>query len=194
MAERLGILGGTFDPIHCGHVLLARFVLERLSLDRILFVPAAEPPHKSDVLAPAEHRWQMVCLALHGMPHFEASPVELERHGPSYSVDTLRQLRDEHPGSELYLIIGTDNVSEMATWHDPEGILALATVVAGARPAAGVIGDGAIADRIQRLDTPTFDISSTEIRHRVHRGMPVRYLVPEAVERYLDEHRLYQPS
>lgn len=192
MTERLGILGGTFDPVHCGHILLARAIQERLPLDRVLFVPAAAPPHKSGVLAPPPDRWEMVRRAVDGLDGFEACPIELARQGPSYTVDTLRQLRAEHPHGELFLIIGADNVYDMATWYDPEGILALATVVAGTR--ADAPAGGALAARVVRVDTPTFDISSTEIRRRLRAGLPVRYLVPEAVERYLREHRLYLPT
>ena len=133
--QRLGIVGGTFDPIHIGHVLLALFVLERLSLDRMLFVPAADPPHKEarPDTAPAEDRWSMVQLAIDGLPHFQASRVELDRPGKSYTVDTLRQLRADHPDCDLHLIIGEDNIAQLSTWHDPQGILDLCTVVAGSR-------------------------------------------------------------
>ena len=193
MAERLGILGGTFDPVHCGHVLLARFVLERLPLDRVLFVPAADPPHKSDVLSAAEHRWQMVRLAVDSLDGMQASDIELRRQGVSYTVDTLRQLRGESPEAQRFLIIGADNVSDLETWHDPEGILEMATVVAGTRLVDELPGTSAIAGRIERLDTPVFDISSTDIRRRVREGLALRYLVPDAVERYIDEHGLYTP-
>lgn len=192
MSERLGILGGTFDPVHVGHVLLARAILERLPLDRVLFVPAAAPPHKSGALAPAADRWEMVRLAIDGLDGFEASPVELRRQGPSYTVDTLRQLRADHPGGELFLIVGADNVPDLATWYDPEGIFALATVVAGTR--AGPPAVGPLAARVRRVDTPAYDISSTEVRRRLREGLSVRYLVPEAVEGYLRDRCLYLPA
>lgn len=191
MGERLGILGGTFDPVHCGHLLLARHVLEALHLDRVLFVPAAEPPHKSEVPTPPEHRWRMVCAAVEGHHRLEASDLELRRPGVSYTVDTLRRLRDEGPADERFLIIGADNVPELESWHDPEGILALATVIAGTRVESGALPAGALADRVERVDTPVFDISSTEIRRRVRAGLPVRCLVPEAVEGYIADHGLY---
>jgi nicotinate-nucleotide adenylyltransferase len=189
-AGRLGVLGGTFDPIHSGHLLLARGILERLSLDRVLFVPAADPPHKSGTHAGADHRLAMVRLAVDGLPDFAVSTVEMERDGPSYTVDTLRQLRAEYGDSELFLIIGADNVSDLPTWVDPEGILALATVVAGSR-AVSAAGDGPLAGRIERVDTPAFDISSTEIRRRRAAGLSLRCLVPDAVERYILDHHLY---
>ena len=194
MGERLGILGGTFDPVHCGHLLLARYVLEALDLDRVLFVPAAEPPHKSEIPTPPEHRWRMVRAAVEGHDRLEASDLELRRPGVSYTVDTLRRLRDEGPDDERFLIIGADNVPELESWHDPEGILALATVIAGSRVEAEALPDGAFSDRVERVDTPVFDISSTEIRRRVRAGLPVRCLVPDAVDRYIADHGLYGPS
>ena len=192
MAERLGILGGTFDPIHNGHVLLARAVLEQLPLDRVLFVPAADPPHKSALVASAAHRFEMVRLALEGLDGLEASRAELDREGPSYTVETLRHFRSQYCDSDLYLIIGADNVAELPTWYDPETIVALATVVSGSRDQRSLPLDAKFGSRIQRLPTPTYDISSTDIRQRLLQGRPVRYLVPEAVERYLTTHGLYR--
>lgn len=192
MPARLGILGGTFDPIHSGHVLLAQAVRERLSLDRVLFVPAADPPHKEDHVASAAHRLEMVRLAIDGLDGFEVSRAELDRAGPSYTVDTVRQLGARFPDSELFLIIGADNIADLSSWHDPEGILELATVVSGTRADTAGPGTGPFADRIQRLPTPTYDISSTDIRHRLLQGLPIRCLVPEAVERYVAQHGLYR--
>ncbi|MBQ41740.1 MAG: nicotinate-nucleotide adenylyltransferase [Candidatus Brocadiia bacterium] len=193
--ERLGVMGGTFDPIHCGHLLLARSVRERLPLDRVLFVPAADPPHKdhrADIAASA-HRWAMVERAIADEPGFEASPVELERNGKSYTVDSLRLLGEQNPGSELFLLIGTDNVSDMTTWHDPEGILELCTVVAGSRPTqAATRADPDLVSRIVFVETPVIDISSTHIRQRLRDGLPVRWLLPGGVEEYIRAERLYR--
>lgn len=191
MAERLGILGGSFDPVHVGHVLLARAMTEQLPLDRVLFVPAADPPHKQDLIASAEDRLEMVRLALAHLDRFAPSRVELDRDGPSYMVDTLHELGSQHRDSELFLIIGDDNVADLSTWHYPEGILELATVVSGARVAAGGSEDARFADQIQRLPTPAYGISSTDIRQRLRRDLSIRYLVPEAVEAYISHHRLY---
>ena len=191
--ERLGVIGGTFDPIHIGHVLLALFTMERIPLDSALFVPAAVPPHKpprSD-MAPAEDRWRMVEMAIDGLPGFHASRIELERPGKSYTIDTLRHLRATHPGSELYLIIGEDNATQLSTWHDPQGILELCTVVAGSRITSSLDAGSELARRIVPVDTPLFQISSTEIRQRLARGLPIRYLVPEKVEAYIREKKLY---
>lgn len=191
---KLGLMGGTFDPIHCGHVLLAQFVREALALDRVLFVPAADPPHKDSrrLGAGAEDRWRMVELAIAGLPAFEASRLELDRPGKSYTVDTLRLLRRAHPEAALYLLIGADNVPLMDTWYDPEGIFELCTVVAGARSGASAGGDPGLMQRVWRVETPLFEFSSTQIRDRQRRGMPIRYLVPGPVEEYIRQKGLYR--
>lgn len=190
MGERLGILGGTFDPVHNGHLLLARSLHERLRLDRVLFIPAADPPHKETSAASAEQRYAMVCLAVRGIDSFSVSPIELERDGPSYTIDTLRQLGVDHPEAHLYLLIGSDNVADLSSWVDPEGILALATVVAGARTIEAQ--PAPLAARIQQLDTPTVDISSTWIRKKLLEGQSIQGLVPDAVDHYIVEHNLYR--
>jgi|TARA_B100000809_G_scaffold243707_1_gene268969 nicotinate-nucleotide adenylyltransferase len=191
---RLGVLGGTFDPIHSGHVLLAQAVREQLPLDRVLFVPAADPPHKDDQGASAVHRLEMVRLAIDGLDGFELCHAEHDRTGPSYTVDTLRELRRRFTDSELYLIIGADNVAELSSWYDPEGILSLATIVSGTRVDSTDAPTSGFGARIQHLSTPVYEISSTEIRQRLSQGLPVRYLVPEAVERYAQQHNLYRGS
>ena len=187
------IIGGTFDPVHTGHVLLAIFALEQVPLDSVIFVPAADPPHKESRadMATAEDRWNMVELAIAGLPRFQASRIELERAGKSYTVDTLRQLRAANPDSNLCLIIGEDNVAQLATWHDPRGILELCTVVAGSRITADLDADPELVRQINSVDTPLFQISSTEIRQRLAQGRPIRYLVPEKVEAYIRERGLY---
>ena len=174
--RRLGILGGTFDPIHCGHVLLAQFVCEQIPLDAVLFIPAADPPHKgeTDERAPAEDRWAMVELAIEDMPAFGASRLELERQGKSYTFDTLRQLHAQYAGGEFYLIIGADNVAQLHTWHRPEGILDLCTIVAGSRLTAAAGLDTVLAERMVVVDTPVVQFSSTEIRRRLAQGKPIR--------------------
>ncbi len=192
MGERLGVLGGTFDPIHCGHVLLAQSVREQLGLDRVLVIPAADPPHKrSEDLTDAGHRWVMVEMALDGLSGLEPCRLEIDRGGTSYTIDTLRHLKAVHEDADLHLIIGADNVCDLSTWHDPEGILALARVVAGARQQAGTSSDDRFADRIMHLDTPLFEVSSTTIRQRLRDHQPIRYLVPAMVESYILDHDLY---
>ncbi len=192
---RLGMMGGTFDPIHTGHLLLAQFLKEHLALDRVLFVPAADPPHKESRgggLLPVEDRWEMVCAALAGSPDFEPCRIEIDRPGKSYTVDTLRQLRRQYPGSELFLLLGADNVAELDTWYDPEGIFELCTVVAGSRAGPGPPWDSPLAGRVTLVDTPVIDISSTGIRERVSAGLPIRWLVPRPVESYIRENGLYR--
>lgn len=190
---RLGVMGGTFDPVHCGHVLLAIAAREQLALDRVLFVPAADPPHKDDRngMAAAEDRWRMVELALAGADGLEPSRLELDRPGKSYTVDTLRELRRLKPDAELFLIIGRDNVSDMATWQDPEGILGLCTVAAGSRLAAADRADPLLASRMVFLDTPVIELSSTGIRRRVRDGLTIRCTVPAPVEEYIRQRGLY---
>ena len=192
---RLGTMGGTFDPIHTGHLLLAQFLKEHLALDRVLFVPASDPPHKESRdggLLPVEDRWAMVCAALAGSPGFEPCRLEIDRPGKSYTVETLRQLRQQYPGSELFLLLGSDNVAELDTWYDPEGIFELCTVVAGARSGDLPSPGSPLAGRVTLADTPVIDISSTDIRKRVRAGRPVRWLVPDPVESYIREKGLYR--
>jgi len=191
--RRLGIFGGTFDPIHCGHVFLAQFIAEELALDEVLFIPAAAPPLKEDSVerAAAEDRWAMVELAIAGLDGFKGSRIELERPGKSYTFDTLQALRAQNPGSEFYLIIGADNVAQLHSWHKPEGILALCTIVVGTRVTEGVELDAGLVERIVTVDTPVVQLSSTEIRRRVVEGKSIRYMVPEGVEAYIREKGLY---
>ena len=192
--RRLGVIGGTFDPIHNGHLLLARFVSEQIDLDKVLFVPAAAPPHKDhrDDIAAAASRWTMVELAVEGIGDFEASRLELDRPGRSYTVDTLRQLRRDCPGTDIFLIIGTDNTRDLSSWHDPESILDMCTVVSGSREidAPGDNAD-AIAARVLVVDTPVIDISSTDIRRRVLAGLPIHSMVPDKVASFIHSRRLY---
>jgi nicotinate-nucleotide adenylyltransferase len=187
-------MGGTFDPIHCGHVLLAQFACEALALDQVLFIPAAAPPHKDSngLGADAEDRWHMAKLAVAGMGGFEASRLELERPGKSYTVDTLRSLRQSCPDYGLYLLIGADNVPLMDTWYDPEGIFSLCTVVAGTRSGVAPGGDPELMRQVERIETPRFEFSSTQIRDRCRRGLSIRYMVPEQVEAYIREKGLYR--
>ena len=194
MSDRIGIVGGTFDTIHNGHLLLARFVSEKMNLNRVLFIPAAAPPHKGhrDDIAPSSCRWTMVELALAGIDDFTASRTELDRPGPSYTVDTLRQLRRDYPDAEISLIIGSDNTHDLSSWHDPEGILGLCTIVAGTRTIdTNGLSTDSIGARVRAIDTPVIDISSTQIRQRVRAGLSVHSMVPDKVANYIHERRLY---
>ena len=195
MDGRIGILGGTFDPIHLGHLIIAQEALATCGLDRVLFVPSADPPHKrvADV-APAEARARMVALALDGRSRFELCRIELDRTGTSYTVETLKQLRCERgAGTEFYLVIGADSALEMSTWCDPHGVLDLARVTVMSRPGFPPEDvDGRIAARMCFLDSPLLEISSSQIRSRVRTGLPIRYWVPDDVARFIEARGLYR--
>ena len=188
-------MGGTFDPIHWGHLILAEQARERFSLDKVLFVTAADPPHKpGQVVAGVEHRHEMTRLAVKGNDHFGASAIEIERPGPSYTIDTIKQVLEE--GMRIYLLIGADEARNLMTWRDPHGIQKLATIVVATRPGhpvkealAGLPGD--FAECVELLEIPGIDISSTDIRERVRSGRSIRYLVPDAVESYISRMNLY---
>ncbi len=191
-------MGGTFDPIHNGHLILAEQARKHLELDQVLFVPAGDPPHKPDrVLAAASDRLAMVRLALEDNEHFECSTVELDRPGPSYTIDTVRQVLGllGEP-TDAYLLMGADEARELMEWRDPRGNQALATIVVADRPccrfedAIGPLPED-FARKLVRLEMPGVDISSTDIRERVRAGRSIRHLVPSAVEHYILENRLY---
>ncbi len=198
---KAGVLGGTFDPIHTAHLVMAEEVRVRLKLDEILFVPAGEPWLKTDqFISPAAHRVQMVRLAIKGRPHFKLSTVEVERAGPSYTVDTIAELRQQL-GDEIFFILGWDSLSSLPQWREPSRLIKMCCLVAVPRPGYPAPNLPAleslipgISERLVMMDKPEIDISSSEIRERVARGLPIRHLVPEAVERYIKQHKLYQAS
>lgn len=195
----LGILGGTFDPIHIGHLKLAEAVYQLLELEKIIFIPAFVPPHKiGQNYAPAEDRYAMTELAVASKPYFSVSNLEFRRRGISYTVDTLRALRKEFPDKALYFIIGADSVLQLHTWNSIQEMLQLAVFVGAGRPGyEGVMKEvrrtlGPIAEkRIILLHTPEYDISSTAIRNRISLKKHLTGLVPEVVEQYIYEHNLY---
>jgi nicotinate-nucleotide adenylyltransferase len=200
--ERIGIIGGTFDPVHYGHLAIAEEVYHELHLDRMVFVPAGQPPHKSArQITPARQRLAMLRLALASNAHFTLSLVDMQRSGPSYTVDTLRFLRQEWgPDAELYFVIGGDSLKDLPEWRDPEGILAQATIVALMRPGyvdldhARELLEARLPDLRQRLITlagPAMEISSTGLRERVAQGRPITYQTPESVEHYIFQQGLY---
>ncbi|MBA7480305.1 Nicotinate-nucleotide adenylyltransferase [subsurface metagenome] len=196
----IGVMGGTFDPIHNGHLMVAEEVRTRLNLAEILFVPAGQPWLKTDTpISPAEHRIQMVRLAIAGKPYFGLSTIEVERAGPTYSVDTVAKLKAQlGAGDELFLILGWDSLAELPQWREPSQLIEMCHLVVVPRPGyptpdlnsleAAISG---LSQRVVFLDGPEIDISASEIRDRVARGLSVHHLVPEPVNRYIKEHRLY---
>jgi len=195
----IGILGGTFDPIHIGHLILAEQAWEQLGLEKVLFIPAADPPHKADdAVTDARHRFEMVRLALEANEHFECSRIELDRPGPSYSIDTVRQIRRETRSDiGLYLLVGADEARDFMSWRDPYGIQECASVVVANRPGLSteeVLGSlrSDLAARFTTLQMPGVDISSTDIRGRVRQGRSITYLVPDAVGAYIQQKGLYR--
>lgn len=197
---RLGVLGGTFDPPHIGHLILAEEARLALGLDQVLFVPAGAPWRKAgQELSPWEHRLAMVRLALADNPHFAVSTLEIERHGPSYTAETLAALQEELPAaSELFFIMGQDSLADLPNWRQPQRIISLARLAVAARSGGeGTQADAlekevpGIADRLVWLDMPRIDISATAVRDRVRRRLSIRYWVPPLVEEYIREHKLY---
>ncbi|HEV8574516.1 MAG TPA: nicotinate-nucleotide adenylyltransferase [Dehalococcoidia bacterium] len=199
---RLGVFGGTFDPVHIGHLRLAENAREdeALSLDKVLFVPAGEPWRKKDrLVSAAAHRATMLRLAIEGNDAFELSTIEVEREGPSYTVDTLEALGKQHPGAELFLIMGEDALADLPNWHEPAQIMSLAKLAVASR------GDSSPErlDAIQKVlpeimasvvsvPMEVLQISGSLIRESVRRGRSIRFLVPPAVEAYIHERALYR--
>lgn len=195
---RLGVFGGTFDPIHIAHLIIAERVREEMGLDRVLFIPAALPPHKTDrMLSPAWQRLAMVRLAIAHSPWFEACDLEIRRGGISYTIDTLRELRQYYhvQAHELFLIIGSDSLKEMGSWREPESIFEECAVVVVTRPGFDCHDAPAhFARRAKMVPAPSVDLSSSEIRARVRDGKSIRYLVPPGVDRFIHEHGLYRST
>lgn len=183
MYERLGVLGGTFDPIHVGHRIVARDVLEALELDRVLVVPAARPPHREAVLD-AERRLGITRRAFRGDSRIEVSGREVERGGPSFTVDTLEGLREERSPEALFCVIGADQLADFASWHRPERIVELAELAVMNRGGEEPSPPPELPELpFRRVEVTRIDLSSTRIRERLERGRPIRYLVPEPVRR-----------
>jgi nicotinate-nucleotide adenylyltransferase len=195
---RVGILGGAFNPPHIGHLVCAQESLLQLELDKVVFVPVGQAPHRAIEDDPgAEARLELVELAIADDGRFTSSRIELDRDGPSYTSDTLRELRSAAPEDEHFLILGGDQAATLPTWHEPEEVLSLATVavverVSWTRNAIGIkIGRLKGSDRVRYLDMPLMQVSSSAIRRRVAAGRPIRYLVPDAVANYIEANGLY---
>lgn len=201
---RLGLFGGSFNPIHVGHLIASRAVAEQLRLDKVCLIPAAVPPHRMPKsLAPPEHRLAMVRLAIQGEPLFDVSDFEIRRTGPSYTVLTVEEFqRQSGPDVQLFWIIGADSLPELANWYQSGRLVDLCQIVTAARPGWDQIDTAALArhfspGQVERLKagilpTPRIDISASEIRRRVAQGLSIRYMVPDAVADYMAEHGLYR--
>ena len=203
MAEkkRVGILGGTFDPIHVGHLMTAETVRDEYHLDKVIFIPAAVPPHKQNQdVTEAMHRYVMTVLATCSNPNFEVSDIEMNRPGPSYTIDTIRELLERFgEDTEFYFITGADAIQEIHTWDRIEELLEMCHFIGASRQ--GCLPDvnqikasfGELGKRkIHRLETPELEISSTDIRNRIKKGYSIKYIVPTAVEQYIYKQGLYR--
>ncbi|HUV05575.1 MAG TPA: nicotinate-nucleotide adenylyltransferase [Armatimonadota bacterium] len=195
---RLGLMGGTFDPLHWAHLVMAEEARIRFELEKVLFVPASQPPHKAGrQVSDAEHRYAMALLGTAANPAFEVSRMEIERPGPSYSVDTVRRLREAYaPDVEIRFILGADEALDIPNWHEAESLPGLVRFIAAPRPGFDLAELKArlparFYSAIEFLPMTPMDISGTEIRARVASGRSIRYLVPDSVEAYIRKHRLY---
>jgi nicotinate-nucleotide adenylyltransferase len=193
--SRLGVMGGTFDPIHHGHLVAASEVAARYDLDEVVFVPTGAPSFKQDqVVTPAEHRYLMTVIATASNPRFTVSRVDIDRSGLTYTVDTLRDLAAERPEADLYFITGADAVEQILTWKDSAELFERAQFVAVTRPGHTLSVDGLPSDRVSQWEIPALAISSTDVRARARGGKPVWYLVPDGVVQYIAKHGLYRGS
>jgi nicotinate-nucleotide adenylyltransferase len=200
---RIGVFGGTFDPVHVGHLVMAEQCREQAKLDRVLFVPAARPPHKQErIISDFTHRAEMLRLALAGQPAFQVDELERDRPGPSFTVETLQELLAHNPGEQFELLLGADCLPDLPTWKDPARIVQLAGLVVVNRPGFALMTPEMLraslglapesVARFQAVDSPLLEISSRDLRRRVAAGLSIRYLVPRAVECYIEAHRLYR--
>ncbi|WLV23625.1 nicotinate-nucleotide adenylyltransferase [Aciduricibacillus chroicocephali] len=186
--KKVGILGGTFDPPHNGHLLAAEQVRTALQLDEIWFLPAGMPPHKKSTATPAPMRLRMTELAIQSNCHFKVNGIELERSGPSYTIDTMKELKRNHPDSQFYFIIGADMIAYLPKWHKIDELSRLIEF-------AGVNRSGYSVETVypvHLVNIPAFDISSTLVRKRIKEGMSVKYMVPDQVIQFIKEHQLYE--
>ncbi len=193
-AARIGLMGGTFDPIHYGHLMAAEVVGRAFKLDEVIFLPAGQPWQKSDrMIAPAEDRYLMTAIATAPNPLFSVSRIEVDRPGETYTIDTVRQLRSERgPAAEFFFIIGADALSGLNTWHAAAELLTLVHFIGctrrGHQLAAGSLG----SEQFSLVEVPTLEISSTMCRDRIRAGLPIRYLVPDEVFKYISKRGLYR--
>ena len=194
-ARRIGVMGGTFDPIHHGHLVAASEVQSYFDLDEVIFVPTGQPWQKSDrEVSPAEHRYLMTVIATASNPRFSVSRVDIDRPGPTYTIDTLRDLAKVHPGAELFFITGADALAQILTWRDVDEMFELARFVGCTRPGTESLHlplDQLPMNRVTLLEVPALAISSTECRRRNAKGDPIWYLVPDGIVQYIAKTGLY---
>lgn len=200
---RIGIMGGTFDPIHYGHLIAAEEAKDKFAMDKVLFIPSGDPPHKKNYkVTPAELRYAMTLLATVGNPKFEVSRIEINRKGYSYTIDTLREIRENCPEADYYFITGADAILDILSWKDPKELLRLCKFIAATRPGyclnqldrvMAKLGYGSWREEklVSILEIPAVSISSTEIRLRVQNGQSIRYLVPDEVLQFIMKNKLY---
>lgn len=196
--KRVGILGGTFDPVHCGHMIIARAALEQFSLDRVLIMTGGNPPHKMDRrITPAAARHEMVKLAAENEKGIEPFDFELNRNEPTYTVNTLRELKRKYPDTEFFFIIGEDSLLDLPKWYKPREIMELCRILVYPRGSRGSLAElvqlrrREFGDRFMILDSPVIGISSTYLRERISMGRSIRYFVPDRVLAYIEENKVY---
>ena len=199
--KRIAIMGGTFDPIHFGHLVTSEAVKEQFHIDKVLFIPSGQPPHKKDkIVSAAEQRYMMTLLATESNPSFFPSRIEIDREGYSYTIDTIRQLKKDEPEAEIYFITGADAFLQILTWRNPEELLRSCHFVAATRPGYTC---PQLTEEVNRLsneygahihfiEVPALSISSSDIRQRVREGKSIKYLLPETVENYIYKHGVYK--
>ncbi|MFQ5854031.1 MAG: nicotinate-nucleotide adenylyltransferase [Anaerolineae bacterium] len=196
---RIGVLGGTFDPPHIGHLVAAEEARVQLDLERVVFVPAGSPPHKLDEpVTSVVHRVEMITLAVASNPYFFVSLIDVERPGPSYSFEMVQRLRDQwNSDTEIYFIIGMDMLSDLPNWHEPRQVVGLCRLAVVNRPGYDADMEDleaiipGISQKVDHVSMPLLEVSSTDLRERAHRGQVIRYYVPAEVEAYIRAHRLY---
>jgi nicotinate-nucleotide adenylyltransferase len=194
--QRIGVMGGTFDPIHHGHLVAASEVAQVFTLDEVVFVPTGQPWQKEDrQVSPSEDRYLMTVIATASNPRFSVSRIDIDRGGPTFTIDTLRDLRAERGDeAELFFITGADALEQIMSWQDVNELFKLAHFVGCTRPGHRLTGHGLPEDRVSLVEIPALAISSTDCRHRVARGEPIWYLVPDGIVQYIAKRRLYRRS
>ena len=196
--KKIGLFGGTFDPVHLGHLIIAEFIREAARLDKIIFIPAKLHPLKNNQsILPFQHRYHMLKLAIRKNPYFSVSDMESKQEGISYSVDTVKNFRQQYPPDrfELFFLIGADNVAQFHLWKQPEELLRLSKFIIFGRPGFKTdMESGSYFSASQFIEAPLLEISSTEIRNRARQDLSIRYLVPDAVEGYIEKHSLYKTA